>query len=333
MNHLTRFVKAIAVLIAISLSIGVSFAQTRIVRGTVTDESGNPLPGAGVLESGTRNGVVTDVNGKYEIQADSNGSLEFSYIGMNTKQIAIDGLEVINVSLESSANILEDVVVVAYGVQKKATLTGSVASIGNQEVINTKNTNTENMLTGKIAGVRVVQSTSEPGTFTNEISIRNFGTPLIIIDGVPRSTIGRLDANDIESISVIKDAAAAVYGVKAANGVLIITTKKGTKGQMHVTYDFNCNLSTLTGLPRPLDAVQFMTLKNEQSMRNYDSQLHYYSDEEIYAYTSGAKQTTDWYHAVVREITPSYQHSISASGGTEKIQYYMSLGFKDNEGQ
>ena len=332
MNHLTRFVKAIAVLIAISLSIGVSFAQTRIVRGTVTDESGNPLPGAGVLESGTRNGVVTDVNGKYEIQADSNGSLEFSYIGMNTKQIAIDGLEVINVSLESSANILEDVVVVAYGVQKKATLTGSVASIGNQEVINTKNTNTENMLTGKIAGVRVVQSTSEPGTFTNEISIRNFGTPLIIIDGVPRSTIGRLDANDIESISVIKDAAAAVYGVKAANGVLIITTKKGTKGKMHVTYDFNCNLSTLTGLPRPLDAVQFMTLKNEQSMRNYDSQLHYYSDEEIYAYTSGAKQTTDWYHAVVREITPSYQHSISASGGTEKIQYYMSLGFKDNEG-
>ncbi len=332
MNLLTKISSKLMTVLAAALFLGgQALAQNISVTGAVTDSRGNPLPGASVIEVGTSNGVTTDANGIYVITVKPKAELQAVFIGMKTETVAVNGNKKINFTLAEDRTQLDEAVVVAYGVQKKATLTGSVASIGSDEIVITKNANAENMLTGKLSGLRVVQNTSEPGTFNSSISIRDFGTPLIIIDGVPRSTIGRLNGNDIESVSVIKDASAAVYGVRAADGVIIITTKQGTKDRMHITYDYNLNLSTLTGLPKPLDALSYMQLYNEESWRNYLNPSVQYTEEEMNAYRTGEAVSTDWYHATVREITPSHQHTISADGGTDKIRYYMSLGYTDQE--
>ncbi|MCQ2142458.1 MAG: TonB-dependent receptor [Bacteroidales bacterium] len=319
------------ILAAAFLFAGQAFAQNVSVSGVVTDVSGAPLPGASVFEVGTSNGVIADIDGKYSISVKPQATLEFSFIGMQSQSLAVNGQTSINVSLSEDTTLLEDAVIVAYGVQKKATLTGSVASIKGDAVIQTKDVNTQNMLTGKVAGLRVVQNSSEPGSFDSSISIRNFGSPLIIVDGVPRGNLGRIDGNDIESISVIKDASAAVYGVKAADGVIIITTKQGAKDNFHLTYDFDCTLSTLTGVPEALDAVEYMTLSNEGTMRSYDSPSRKYSQSEMDPYLNGNLKSTDWYGSTLRKITPSYKHTLSATGGSDKVQYYLSLGYVDNQ--
>lgn len=311
---------------------GTVLAQNIItLTGTVFDVSGVPLPGATVIEVGTSNDVMTDLDGRFSIKVSSEGKIEISFIGFKTQIIAIEGRKRIDVQLLEDQITLDDVVVVAYGVQKKANLTGSVAGIDNEELTLTKNSNVQNSLAGKIAGVRVVQTNAEPGNFDSYINIRNFDSPLIIIDGVPRETLGRLNSTDIESISVVKDASAAVYGVKAADGVIIITTKKGKKEKFQLTYEGNLNLSTLSGLPYSLNAIQYMEMTNEASMRSYERPGKIYSSADFEPYINGDKLSTDWYNATVRDITPSYQHTISATGGTDKSTYYLSLAFKDQE--
>lgn len=253
MRLLTKFSFKVLLLIAVLILAAVRLdAQSLSVSGIVSDQSGTPLSGVAVIESGTNNADITDLEGKYRISVKPGATLEFSCLGFATENVKVEKAGTLNLVLKEDTTMLEDAVVVGYGVQKKTTLTGSVASVAGGEIAATKNSNAQNMLTGKVAGLRVVQTTSEPGTFNSSISIRNFGSPLVIIDGVPRQTIGRLNANDIESMSVIKDASAAVYGVKAADGVIIITTKQGKKDRMSLDYEYNLNISTLTGLPRPL---------------------------------------------------------------------------------
>src|SRR6185436_8721810 len=168
-------------------------------------------------------------------------------------------------SMKVSVSELESTVIVAYGSQKRKALTSAVSSVTNQEIVTTKNENVQNMLTGKVAGLNVIQNTAEPGSFDNSFNIRGLGTPLVVIDGVPRDNITRLDPNDIESISVLKDAAAAVYGVRAANGVILITTKKGKRGTLQLTYSGNQGWQFPSGMPKPLDAIGYMTLVNQQA--------------------------------------------------------------------
>ena len=202
--------------------------QQKSVKGSVTDRTGNPLPGVTVLVKGTTIGTISDVEGNYSLAGlPANANLVFSFIGMKTQEIAVAGKTTLNVTLSEETVKLEELVVVGYGVQGKATLTGAVSSVKNAEIITTKNENVQNMLAGKVAGLRVLQNSSEPGQFNSTIDIRGFGSPLIVIDGVPRTNIARMDPEDIESISVIKDASGSVYGSRAANGVIIVTTKKG----------------------------------------------------------------------------------------------------------
>jgi TonB-linked SusC/RagA family outer membrane protein len=309
-----------------------SFAQTGKIQGTVYNEKGTPLPDVTVKISGTTTGTVSDQNGRFAISAKKGAVLTFSFVGYEDQQVTIGDSSIINAHMAVGSSNLSDVVVVGYGTQKKATLTGAVSSVTAKEIVTTKNENLENSLTGKIPGLRVVQNSSEPGSFNNSIDIRNFGNPLVVIDGVPRDNITRLDANDVESISVLKDASAAVYGVRGANGVILITTKKGKKGELELTYNGTYGWQVPYGLPKPVDAVDYMILANEQSLHNVNGGHISFTQDDIDAYRNGTKQSTDWYSPVVRKAAPQTQHNISATGGSDNTTYYVSLGYTEQQG-
>src|SRR6201996_2977318 len=221
-------------------------AQQTIISGKVTDlTDGSVLPGVSVVIKGTTTGTMTDIGGNFHLTSpDANPTLVFSYTGYEPQELAAKNIKGGLIALKATNKSLDEVVVVGYGVQKRATVTGSIATLQNKDIITTKNESVVNMLTGKIPGVRIVQKTAEPGSYDNDLNIRGFQTaPLIVIDGViggDQSTLGRMDPNEIESISVLKDGAAAIYGIRAAGGAIIITTKKGSKdGKVSINYSVN----------------------------------------------------------------------------------------------
>ena len=197
------------------------YAQTsRNISGQVVDELGEAIIGANVTVVGNKSlGTITDIDGNFTLTVTEGAILEVSYIGYVNKKVNVDKNTNYRIVLKEDAEQLDEVVVVGYGTQKKVNLTGAVSAITNEELAATKSQNAQNMLTGKVPGVRVIQKTSEPGEFTNQFDIRGFGSPLIVVDGIPRGDLQRMDPNEIESISVLKDASAAIYGVRAANGV------------------------------------------------------------------------------------------------------------------
>lgn len=312
-----------------------AFAQLT-VRGTVTsagDEGG--LPGVNVVVKGTTTGTTTDAEGKYTIEVpDGNVTLVFSFIGYATKEVPVSSQSVIDVALGTDVQQLNEVVVVGYGTQQKVTLTGSVANIKGEELRQTKNENPQNMLTGRIPGVRVWQRSSEPGTFANNFDIRGLGSPLVVIDGVPRSVsdFQRLNPSDIEDISVLKDASAAIYGVRAANGVVLVTTKKGQEGKTTITYNGSYTLQRPSGLPTLADPYETMTLYNERSMNNINGGSIIYGEDVFEAFRTGARRTTDWTSLIIADVSPQTQHDISITGGGEKTQYFIGMGYLYQEG-
>uniref|UniRef100_UPI003217ED0D TonB-dependent receptor n=1 Tax=uncultured Draconibacterium sp. TaxID=1573823 RepID=UPI003217ED0D len=310
--------------------------QQKSVSGIVTDENGEPLPGVTVLIKGTTNGTVTNFDGEYTLTNFPIGAtLQFSFVGMRTQEVIVDSQTTVDITLLADAIGIEEVVAVGYGIQKKATLTGSVAAIQNDKIVRTKNENVQNMLTGKIPGLRVTQKSSEPGTFNAAMDVRGMGSPLVIIDGIPRNNISKLDPHDIESISVLKDASAAVYGVKAANGVILVTTKKGdgTKDKnVNVNYDGSMTWQMPSGLPRSVDAVDYIRIANELDMNKLDGAGTWrYPQELMDSYLSGEKESTNWYDSVIRDFAPQTQHNFSVSGAGAKVQYYTSIGYQFQE--
>ena len=256
-------------------------AQNIKISGKVLDNNQEPVIGATVAVKNTTNGTITDIDGKYTIEAAKDATLEFKFLGLSTKEEKVNGRTEINVSLTDDQSIaLDDVVVVGYGTQKKATLTGAVAGIKGSEMLQTKNENPQNMLTGRIAGVRVWQKSAEPGTYNNNLDIRGLGSPLVVIDGIPREAADfqRLNANDIEDISVLKDASAAIYGVRAANGVILVTTKKGSKaGKTSVSYNASYTIQQPSKMPKLANAFETMTIYNEKSMNNINGGFRSFS--------------------------------------------------------
>ncbi|HYG20304.1 MAG TPA: SusC/RagA family TonB-linked outer membrane protein, partial [Ohtaekwangia sp.] len=303
------------------------------ITGTVTAvEDGSTMPGVNVTIKGTTLGTSTDADGRYTIEVPNEEAvLVYSFIGFLPQEIVVGTKTVIDVALVSDIQQLGEVVVVAYGTQKKETLTGAVSAVDNEEILTTKNENVQNMLTGKIAGLRVRQNSSEPGQFNSAIDIRGFGAPLVVIDGIPRDNMARIDPEDIESISVVKDASAAVFGSRAANGVIIITTKKGTKtGEPSITYSGNMAWQVPSNFPDLVDAAEWMTLFNERDKHNVDNSTPAlkYSPEEIESYRNGTNASTNWKKAVMRNSAPQTQHTLSATGGTERLSYYTSVGYQ-----
>ncbi len=311
--------------------------QEVMVTGTVTSvEDGSPLPGVNIAIKGTTRGTTTDINGKYTIQVpDSSAVLVFSFMGYIPEEIAVGTKSVIDVAMILDIQRLNEIVVVAYGTQKKVTLTGAVANIKGDEMLQTKNENPQNMLTGRISGVRVWQKSAEPGTFNNNFDIRGLGAPLVVIDGVPRSTdeFQRLNPEDIEDISVLKDASAAIYGVRAANGVILVTTKKGTKnGKPTISYNGSYTLQQPSGMPVLANAFETMTLYNERSMNNINGGSIIYQEDDFEAFRNGTRRTTDWTSLLFSDFSPQSQHNINITGGSDKTQYYIGMGYLYQEG-
>ncbi|NIG54953.1 TonB-dependent receptor [Chitinophaga sp. Cy-1792] len=315
-------------------------AQQVTIKGRVTDEKGAPVIRANVvLENDSKRlaGAYTNDNGEYSVQSTTPATkIAVSYVGLKTETQLINGRSTINIVMVTNAN-LSDVVVVGYGTQKKATVTGSVTSISNKELVTTKNENVVNMLTGKVAGMRTVQLSSEPGSFNTTYDIRGMGgTPLIIIDGIPRSSgdLSRMNPDEVESISVLKDASAAIYGVKAANGVILVTTKRGSKsasGKFDITYSVNQSWQTFANVLKGTDAVGFMRLTNESYFSSFDNFFNNkapaFTDSNILVYASGKMPTSDWMGAITRKSAPETQHNLSINGGNDKVRYYFGLGY------
>ena len=308
----------------------VTFAQDNItVSGTVTDDTDQPVIGASVMVKGSTTGVPTDLDGKYTIDVPVDAVLEFSSVGLRTVDIQVNGRAVINVVLNTDNTFLESVVVVGYGTQKKGSISGAVSAVNNDDIIKTKSENVQNMLTGRIAGLRVYQKSAEPGSYRNDMDIRGMGSPLVIIDGVPRDVADfqRLNSADIENVSVLKDAAAAIYGLRGGNGVILVTTKKGSEGKAKVNYNGSFTFQTPSRMPELASVVDAMTVYNEKGMNAVHNGALAFREDLVEQYRSGALSGEDWNSIILADWSPQTQHDLSISGGTEKIQYYVSMGY------
>lgn len=318
-----------------------TYAQSKTIKGVVTDMQGEPVIGASVAVSGTTNGTATDINGEFTMTVAPTDKLTISYIGYEKKEITVGERTNFTIQLNEDNLLLDEVVVVGYGTQKKATLTGAVSAISSKDITVTKNENVTNMLAGKLPGVRISQTSSRPGAFDTNIDIRGMGEPLIVIDGVPRDKdyFSRMDANEIESVSVLKDASAAIYGLRSANGVILVTTRRGTASAsgFDISYSMNYGWQQFLHVPNNVDAIQYMTLTNEQNWRDFNQnymnrKTPIYVDADFDPYRNGTKQTTDWMKAVFKNTVPQQQHNVTVNGGTEKISYFLNLGYMQQDG-
>jgi TonB-linked SusC/RagA family outer membrane protein len=325
------------------LGMGLSgYAQQRMVKGVVTDEADAPIPGVTIMLKGTKSGTVTNADGSFSIDAPAGSTLVFSYIGMSKKEVKVGKASRVNVVLAEDATDLNEVVVVGYGQQKKISMTGSVAAVSAKEISKVSTSNVSQALVGKLPGLITQQSGGRPGADAVSLLIRGYssyndsGSVLTIIDGVDRGTSGLnwLDPNDIESITVLKDAAScAIYGMKASNGVIIVTTKKGSEGKATISYNGSLTLSHATSLPKMMNGTQYMQYYN--LARSLDGLDPYYTEEEIAATYNGdpsdGYENTDWTSPYYK-TTYTQKHNVSVSGGTQRTKYYMSGGFMDQDG-
>jgi len=335
-------VKLSSILITLMMLLSLSLnAQTRLVKGVVLDKSGEPLIGAGVMIDGTGTGTVTDAAGNFQLQADPADKLVVSFLGFDDAVVSAASTD-LRVVLNENDNFLEETVVVGYGTQKKVTLTGAVSAVNNKDMTITKNENVINMLSGKVAGVRITQNSSQPGEFDNNIDIRGMGTPLIVVDGVPRdqSYFSRMDANEIESVSVLKDASAAIYGVRAANGVILVTTKHGssaTEGKFDIDFAANVGWQQFLYVPETADAASHMLLMNEKQFNSFNSNypirsVAKYQYDQILKYSSHELASTNWADELFMDNAPQQQYNLSMNGSSEKIDYFFNLGYMDQMG-
>jgi TonB-linked SusC/RagA family outer membrane protein len=324
--------------IAFLLIPAVSAAQNVDVSGSVTNAEGQPITGVSVLvkSSSPQIATSTDAKGQYTIQAPQGAVLHYSFVGFLSAEETVGTRSRIDVVLQTDEAALEEVVVVGYGTQRKVTLTGAVSGIKGSEMTKTKNENPQNMLTGRVPGVRVWQRSAEPGNFAANFDIRGLGSPLIVIDGVPRTTADfqRLNPNDIDDISVLKDASAAIYGVRAANGVVLVTTKKGTKtGRTSVSLNSTYTFQRPSGLPVLADPFQTMTIENERARNNIGSPFELiYPESWFEDFRTGKRRTTDWTSLIFSDYAPQTQQDLSITGGGDKSQYYVGVGHLYQEG-
>lgn len=315
-------------------------AQSRNVQGRIVDAKSNePLIGVTVKEAGTSHGVVTDLDGCFTISVSPDAKLLVSYVGYKNLQVPVKGKNKLMVHLEENSEILNDVVVVGYGVQKKATLSGAVTSVKGEDLVKAPVTNVSNGLAGRLPGVFAISNTAEPGYDGSTIRIRGVNTfgnaePLVVVDGVPGRSLERIDPSTIESLSVMKDASAAIYGAQAANGVIIITTKRGKQGKPTVDFSYNYGLSRPTTVPEMCNAAEYATLLNE--IDSYAGNTPRYTSDEIKKFADGSDPwsypNTDWFAETLKDWSPQSNTNVSVSGGTERTRYFLSMSAKTQDG-
>ncbi|HUX59483.1 MAG TPA: TonB-dependent receptor [Bacteroidales bacterium] len=316
--------------------------QQKTVSGTITDAvTGEPMPGVNVLLLKTTVGAITDVNGKYTIQVPdlNNAVLGFSFLGYTNKEVNVSGKSVIDLALESSITSLDEVVVVGYGTQKKETLTGAITQQRGEEIKRTPSLNLSNTLTGMFTGLKTINTTGAPGSDVSSILIRGESTlgntsPLIVIDGVAeRGGLNQIDPRDIESVSILKDASAAIYGARAANGVIIITTKRGQTGKPSVSYNYNQGFTTPTRVPEFTNSWDLAQFQNEQL--SIYGQPEKWTPDQIQKFRDGSDPLNypniKYHDLMIKKVSLQSRHNISVRGGTNDVKYFVSANYSNQE--
>lgn len=325
MKKLTLF------LIAIMTCLGVS-AQNVSVSGTVVSAAdGEPLIGASVMVKGSSTGTATDIDGNFNLQAPDGKTLVISYVGYTAQELKVNGaMSGIEIRLVEDSQVLDDVVVVGYGTQKKSVVTAAISKIDEDKLAASAPVRVDNALKGLTSGVTVTSSSGQPGAAA-QVRIRGIGTinnsnPLYIVDGMPiEGGLDYLNPTDIKSIEVLKDAASgAVYGARAANGVVLVTTKNGSKGKTTVTYDFSYGWQTASKHRKVLNATEYAVMMNEGSLNSGVAAPY----ANLYSYGEGF----DWQNAVFNDNAPVMNHQVSMSGASDKVNYYLSLGYYKQDG-
>lgn len=326
-----------------------SKTEKKKITGTVTDSDGLPIIGANIVEKGTTNGIITDIDGRFQLETTVNAILVISYIGYNTQEVKTENNSIINIELQEDSQKLEEVVVVGYGTQKKINLTGALSVVDNKDLENRAVSQVSQILQGQVPGLVITNTTGGDPDAALTWQIRGQGSPYVLVDGVPMD-INMVNPNDIENISVLKDAAsAAIYGARAAYGVVLITTKEGTsnKEKPEITYTNNIAWSKPTSLPDPMNSLEYATWWNEAASNSGAGQI--FSDEVIgriknymvdptntpstypdptipnkWGKMMYANANTNWYKVFFKDFVKTQQHNISISGNTKTLNI-MSL--------
>lgn len=320
------------------------YAQTtRVIRGQVTDSKGQPLAGANIVIKGKTTGTVSDQSGNFSISVDDNSVLVVSYIGSASKEVRAKGLTSINVQLEAEDKTLNDVVVVGYGTQKKVNVIGSVVTVSSKDITAAPVSSISNAISGRMPGAIIQQSNGEPGKDAATIVIRGTATlgnnePLVVVDGIQGRDMNSINGNDVESISILKDASAAIYGARSANGVILVTTKRGRNtSPLTVNYNFYQGFLHPTELPKMADAASYASMIREvETYNGVDPSLMTYSPDDIEKYKSGkypwTHPNTNWIDASFKKISQTVSHHVSLNGGNEAVNYYVSFGNQQDYG-
>ena len=320
-----------------TLTQGTGTQQKRnVIKGKILDSMGQPVIGANIVEKGTTNGTISDMDGLFTLDVSDQSVLEVSYIGFVSQQVKApsDGGNV-TITLKEDSETLDEVVVTGFGLaQKKATLTGAISSVGAKDLVKATAANASTALAGKIAGVNFRQTDGRPGA-TTKVQIRNMGTPLYVIDGVVKDEgqFNNIDFHDIESISILKDASASIYGVRAANGVVVVTTKKGSRNTKNtVGINMYYGWQNPSKFAKPADASTYLShYIASETVQNVASRT--YSQEDYTKWLQGTEKgyvPFDWYD-YIWNTSPQYYASANVSGGSDKINYYLSLGHMNQD--
>ena len=311
-----------------------------VVTGKVTDVSGISLPGVTVIVKGTSTATITDAEGKYSIKVPTQNSiLQFSFIGYISQSLEVKGKTVLDISLAQDIKALDEVVVIGYGTQKKMATTSSISAIKGNELIGSPVANVNNSIVGRVPGLLSFQNSGEPGSDASTLRIRGIGTTgnasaLVIIDGIP-SSLDAIDPNDVESLTVLKDAAAvAPYGLGGANGVILVTTKRGKEGEVSISYKTYYGIQAPTFMPEYLDSYGYAMALN--AANDNVGVAHPYSDAVLQKFKDQSDPdhypNTDWVHQIVNFQAPMERQNISFTGGTKKLRYFSNLGYLNQEG-
>jgi len=332
-----------ALVVGFMLTVPAMMAQTTItVKGIVIDPAKQPVIGAAVMQEGTTNGAATDTDGNFTLTVPMGADLVVSAIGYETLHLQANSSSM-TITLQEESTTLEETVIVGYGTQKKASLTSAITNIQAEDITSTKQTNLTSALQGKVPGLQIRQQSGAVGWFDDEISLRGYGEPLVIIDGVARQSksiaywgwatnnssssaaLAELNPEDIESITVLKDASASIYGLGAQNGVILVTTKKGQIGRPSISYSNTLTYGVPTALPKEVDIATYMDVKNEME-RNKRGGTNLFDAETIAHYRNNdpGYQEFSWYDAVFKDHTFSQVHNVSLRGGNQQTQYYVS---------
>lgn len=308
------------------------FAQQVTVTGRVTSRAnGDPIPGVSVVQLGTTIGTITDIDGNYTLSTEMGATLVFSFIGLDTRELVVNSTSM-SIEMEETFTDLDEVIVVGYGVQKRSVITAAISSVSAEDLEISKPSRIEDVLKGKVSGVQITQSSGQPGA-DSKVRIRGIGTinnsePLYIVDGMAvDGGISYLNPTDIQSVEILKDAAsAAVYGARAANGVVLVTTKSGVKGRTTVSYDFSYGWQNPWKKKEVLNATEYMVIMNEALANDGNSPR--YTNEQI----SDAGAGTDWQDETFNYNAPVANHQVSIQGGSDQGSYFLSFGYYNQEG-